>query len=182
MQLSICNFTFHKRNYLNIIRRSTTTRDIRTIYKVALMLLSIYKFVCPPCSFNHCLWVIRKAREWCGLWCHTLHTEFCENQSSHLIVTDLEHGDIFPQDGTLYCNMYAVEWTLLGNVQAPGLRVPVSLVMARQPEPKALSSLQSDQRSYTSERVSEFQSSCSWYPGSCWKKKELMATESRRVL
>jgi hypothetical protein len=51
--------------------------------------------------------------------------------------------------------MYAVEWTLLGSVQAPGLRVPVSLVMARQPKPKALSSLQSDQRSYTSERVSE---------------------------
>jgi hypothetical protein len=36
-------------------------------------------------------------------------------------------------------------------VQALGLRVPVSLVMARQPTPKALSSLQSVQRSYTSE-------------------------------
>jgi hypothetical protein len=41
-------------------------------------------------------------------------------------------------------------------MQALGLRVPVSLVMARQPMPKALSSLQSDQRSYTSE--------LSWYP------------------
>jgi hypothetical protein len=36
-------------------------------------------------------------------------------------------------------------------VQALGLKVPVSLVMARQSMPKALSSLQSDQRSYTSE-------------------------------
>jgi hypothetical protein len=36
-------------------------------------------------------------------------------------------------------------------MQALGLRVPVSYVMARQPMPKALSPLQSDQRSYTSE-------------------------------
>jgi hypothetical protein len=40
---------------------------------------------------------------------------------------------------------------LLGSVQALGLRVPVSEVMARQPMPKALSSLPSVQRSYTSE-------------------------------
>jgi hypothetical protein len=36
-------------------------------------------------------------------------------------------------------------------MQALGLRVPVSLVMARQLMPKALSPLQSVQRSYTSE-------------------------------
>jgi hypothetical protein len=35
-------------------------------------------------------------------------------------------------------------------VQALGLRVPVTLVMARPPMPKALSPLQSGQRSYTS--------------------------------
>jgi hypothetical protein len=40
---------------------------------------------------------------------------------------------------------------LLGNVQALGLKVPVSPVMARQSMPKALSSLQSDKGSYTSE-------------------------------
>jgi hypothetical protein len=76
--------------------------------------------------------------------------------------------------------MYAMELTLLGNVQALELSVPVSLVMARQSMPKALSSLPSAQRSYTSElsRYPEFSServqssefgelqSCSgWYPG-----------------
>jgi hypothetical protein len=40
---------------------------------------------------------------------------------------------------------------LLGSVQTLGLRVPVSLVMARQTMPKALTYLQSVQRSYTSE-------------------------------
>jgi hypothetical protein len=51
----------------------------------------------------------------------------------------------------MYCDVHAVEQTLLGSMQALGLRVPVSLVMARQPMPKALSPLQSDHRSYTSE-------------------------------
>jgi hypothetical protein len=55
-------------------------------------------------------------------------------------------------------------------MQALELSVPISLVMARQPKPKALSSLQSDQRSYTSE--------LSWYPefGES-EKKELVSTE-----
>jgi hypothetical protein len=55
-------------------------------------------------------------------------------------------------------------------VQALGLRVPVSLVMARQPKPKALSPLQSDQRSYTSE--------LSWFRGfGESEKKKLVSTE-----
>jgi hypothetical protein len=64
-------------------------------------------------------------------------------------------------------------------MQALGLRVPVSWVMARQPMPKALSPLQSDQRSYTSESlgvvfgeegvvVGERVVGGSWYPRSCW--------------
>jgi hypothetical protein len=35
-----------------------------------------------------------------------------------------------------YCNMYAMEWPLLGNVQALELSVPVSPVMATQPKAK----------------------------------------------
>jgi hypothetical protein len=95
---------------------------------------------------------------------------------------------------------------LLGNVQALELSVPVSLVMARQSMPKALSSLPSAQRSHTSElsrypelvqfsseRVQRVQSSELEFGelGSCWKiewnslrrrSEELMATEARGML
>jgi hypothetical protein len=62
---------------------------------------------------------------------------------------------------------------LLGNVQALGLRVPVSLVMARQSMPKALYSLPSAQRSYTSELSAVSRVTLEW--------SELVSTEGREL-